>query len=70
MSVALLQTHGASLTIATTQLTALTGLVRPQHGGTHVELLQAVDGVLSIQQLVGQVHNFLLHRLFVSLNLS
>lgn len=36
---------------------------------THVEVLQAVDGVLSIQQLVGQVHNLLLHRLLVSLHL-
>lgn len=44
-------------------------LTNPSEGETHVELLQAVDGVLSIQQLVGQVHNLLLHRLFVSLDL-
>lgn len=36
---------------------------------THVEVLQAVDGVLSIQQLVGQVHYLRLHRLLVSLHL-
>lgn len=36
---------------------------------THVELLQVVDGVLGIQQFVGELHDLLVHSLFVSLHL-
>lgn len=38
-------------------------------GQTHVKLFEAVDGVLGVQQLVGEVHDLLVHRLFVPLHL-
>lgn len=64
MSVALLQTHIQlqSVTIATP------GRLDRELVVTHVEVLQAVDGVLSVQQFVGQVYDLRLHRLFVSLH--
>lgn len=35
----------------------------------YIELLQAVDGVLGVQQLVGELHDLLVHCLLVSLHL-
>lgn len=36
---------------------------------SHVELLQMVDGVFSLQQFVGELHDLLVHRLLVPLHL-
>lgn len=44
-------------------------VVRYQCDSTHVQLLQSVDGVFGIQQFVGELHDLLVHRLFVPLHL-
>lgn len=36
---------------------------------THIELLKSVNGVFGVEQFVGELHDLLVHRLFVPLYL-